>query len=91
MNEDEAVRDVSMNGMFEHLRKQDKAIEAIRKDIEFVVVISQNLEGFSKFCCRWGARLNRVMRWAATILAPIVTVYALFKDAIDAFFKRWLG
>jgi len=90
-NEGDAVRDDAQDDFFAHLRKQDAEIAAIREDIQFLVDVSRNLEGFAQFCCRWGRRINRMMKWIATIVAPLVTVYALFKDSIDALFKRWFG
>lgn len=98
MNEGDAVRNQSMDEMFAHMRQQDKAIANLHgrfdtqdEKLVYIYAISQNLKGFSEFCSRSGRRLNRFMKWIATVVAPIVAVYAIFKEQIDAFFKRWFG
>lgn len=97
-DEGDAVRTTGMDEVFVHLRKQDAAILALTQrfdtqdeKLSFIVSINENLAGFSEFCSRWGKRFNRMLKWTATVVAPIITVYALFKDAIDHLFKRWFG
>lgn len=85
---EEMKRKAEMDAVFSHLRKQDEAIAAIRSDIEFVVFVSKNLEGFSNFCARWGQRLNKFLKWLALVGPGLIALWQMFGDAIKAFFVR---
>ena len=83
------VRDESKDDLFKRLRLQDEQIAAIRKDIEFIVAISQNLEGFSNFCAKWGRRINTVMKWLARVAIPVATLYEIIRHPISSVIANW--
>ena len=81
------VRDEAKDDFFIHLRKQDAEIAAIRSDIEFLVAISKNLEGFSKFCARWGRRFNQLLRWLALVGPGLALIWTWLSHPIGNWLK----
>lgn len=79
---DEVPRSEELNAVFEHLRRQDTAIEQLRIDVSPMIEVINNLAGFAQFCNRWGRRISKFSQVAAVTLIPLITLWQLVKEPL---------
>ena len=91
MENEDVVRSVVPDDVFDHLRRQDEVLAAIQKDVAPVVEVIKKLDGFANFCSRWGKRINVALKWLAGVGPALVLLWQWLSEPVHQWFKAKNG